>query len=72
VVPVRLFFLLWQQLPALDAGERLAGAEAVRLGKLLVEADRKDRSRVLGEVRRLVRMAVPLQYPRLPDDLTPE
>lgn len=63
VVPARVFFLLWQQIPKLTAGERLELAEGSRLGQALVEAPKSPD--VKREARRLARLAVPLIYPPL-------
>lgn len=61
VIPARLFYLLWWQIPALTAGERLEVAEGSRLGQALVEAPKS--SEVKREARRLARLSVPLIYP---------
>lgn len=62
-IPARLFYLLFHQIPALQAGERLEMAEAGRLAQLLVEAPQKEMATVKREARRLARLAVPLIYP---------
>lgn len=65
VIPARLFFALWRQIPALEAGTQLTLATGARLGQLLAE-DPKHRA-VRSAVRRLERQALPVVWPRIPD-----
>lgn len=58
VIPVRLFFALWQQLPALRAATVLEGAEGAQLGQLLAENPKHHA--VKRAVRRLEKESVPV------------
>jgi hypothetical protein len=60
-----VFFALWHQIPAIEAGKHLLLAEGARLGQLLAESPKE--SVVRSAVRRLEKRAVPLIYPRLPE-----
>lgn len=55
--------MLWQQLPALAAVERLEASLAHRLGAALFEQPKQ--SAVKQELRRLERLSLPLIHPRL-------
>lgn len=61
VIPFRLFFVLFHQIPALEAGERLEAIEAGRLAEALCANPKNPQLR--AEMRRLAKLASPLIYP---------
>lgn len=64
-IPFRLFFVLFQQIPALEAGERIEAIEAGRMAEALSMAPKDPKVR--AEMRRLAKLALPLISPPDPE-----
>lgn len=57
VIPFRVFFALWEHIPAIVAGESLDAARAVQMGSLL--ADNPKQAPLQRVVRQLERQSLP-------------